>query len=428
MNFFYATQPTGNRRAAKLARMFALALGIITILIFTSIHVTNAGADNGTSIMGPQTPVPPTYFSMNILFYPGKDVGWPAVPFYGFRAWHALWFDLEPQKGQWKWDHLDQLVANAQQHNSELMLILSYSPPWASAKPDQPGDWKNGTVGPVRDMNDWRDYVRAVGTRYKGKIHVYEMWNEPDRPRAWQGDMDSMVQMVKEGSQILKQIDPTVTIVSPSATHPRGPGWLDQFLAKGGANYVDVIGFHFYTGNNGTMTPPETVVPLIQNVKSLMAKYNVNKPLWNTEAGWLGPDFFSDEQQSAYVARAVVLNWVSGVSRYYWYAWDSHKGSQIEMVAADSYTPNPAGKAFATIQQWIGGSVVKRCLTSDNHNYVCEVVNNDNWKFIVWNTDGERDFQLAKNWKVTQITKLDGTVEKIQGDSIHIGIRPVLVQ
>src|ERR1700761_1156687 len=136
MNFAKPAQLIGDRRAASFASMFALALGIIAILICGSFNVTDAGADNSTSLMGPQIPVPPTYFNMNILFYPGKDVGWPAVPFNGFRAWHSLWFDLEPQKGQWKWDHLDQLVGYAQQHNSELMLILSYSPAWASANPN----------------------------------------------------------------------------------------------------------------------------------------------------------------------------------------------------------------------------------------------------------------------------------------------------
>ncbi len=73
------------------------------------------------------------------------------------------------------------------------------------------------------------------------------------------------------------------------------------------------------------------------------------------------------------------------------------------------------------------GYVLHRCLTSDNNNWVCEMEQNGDFRFIVWNTDGDKPFRLAKNWKVSQVTHLDGTVNKIDGDSIRIGIQPVLI-
>jgi hypothetical protein len=415
-------------RANSKLTIPAILLFAVAIFLCGSFRMINASPDGPMSLTPAQVPIPSTYFNLNILFYPGKDIAWPTVPFNGWRAWHALWFDLEPQKGVWKWDHLDELVNKAQQHNSELMLILSYSPAWASRQPNTVGDWKPGTPGPLNDMNDWRDYVRTVGTRYKGRIHVYEMWNEPDRPKAWVGDMDTMVQMVREASHILKEIDPTITIVSPSATFPRGPGWLDQFLAKGGGDYVDAIGYHFYTGNFNTMGAPEAVVPIIQSIKAVMAKHNVNKPLWNTEAGWLGPNFFPDDQQVAYITRAFVLNWAAGVSRYYYYAWDNHHDTQIQTVLPDNYTVTPAGNAYGAIESWLSGSTLHRCLTSDNDNWVCELDQAGKWKFIVWNTQAEKPFRLAKNWKVSQVVHLDGSTSNIDGDSVHIGTKPVLIQ
>ncbi len=413
------------RKASRLT-IPAILLSAIAIFLCGSFRMTNASPDGPMSLTPAQVPVPPQYFDLNLMFYPGLNTPWPATPFYGWRAWHALWYDVEPQKGVWKWDNLDKLVSMNQQHNSEIMLMFSYSPPWASQKPNQPADWKNGTAGPV-SMDDWRDYVRTVGTRYKGKIHVYEMWNEPDRPRAWQGDVDTMVQMVAEASKILKGIDPTVTIVSPSCTHPNGNQWLDQFLSKGGGDYVDVIGYHFYTGRVGGMDPPEAVVPLIQNVKNILAKHNIQKPLWNTEEGWLGPTPYPDDQQAGYVARAYVLNWAAGVQRFYWFQWDVHTGAAVEMVHRDN-SITPAGNAFITIQQWMTGWTLHRCLTSDNHNWVCELEQNGNWKYIVWSPDGEKGFRLAKNWKVSQVTHLDGTTSQISGDSVSIGGQPVLIQ
>jgi hypothetical protein len=406
---------------------FHISMALIAASILISAFVALANSENMPT--APTIPIPASYFNLNILFHPYNNVAWPAEPFHGWRVWHALWFDLEPQKGQWKFDHLDKLVGEAQQNNSEMVLIMSYSPAWASSKPQQPADWKPGTAGPLVDINDWRDYVKTVGTRYKGKIHIYEMWNEPDRPKAWVGDMNTMVQMVREAYTILKGIDPTVTIVSPSATFPNGNAWLNDFLSKGGGQYVDVIGYHFYTGRIDDMAPPESVVPLIQKVKSIMTQHGIgDKPLWDTEAGWLGANLFPDNQQAAYVARAFVLNWLAGVSRYYYYAWDNRNGTQIEMVGPDFATPIPAAKSFATIQTWLTGSVLHRCLTSDNHDWVCELDQSGTWKYIVWNTDGDRSFRLAKNWKVSKVTQLDGSVAKIDGDTIHVGISPVLIQ
>ena len=410
-----------NMLKADLRFSFALLAIAALICSFTAM----AGSD--TTLIPSQSPIPADFFSLNILFHPNTKVSWPAVPFRGWRVWHALWYDLEPQKGKWQFDHLDALVDSAQKHGAEIDLILAYSPAWASSKSDPQADWVPGSSGPLRDINDWKDYVRTVATRYKGRIHVYELWNEPDRPHAWLGDMDSMIQMVREASQILKAIDPTITVVSPSPETAKGPDWLNDFLKKGGGQYVDAIGYHFYLPQSG---PPEEVVPIIQRVKTVMSQNGVgNKPLWNTEAGWHEPKPFpSQGLAAAYVARSYILNWAAGVSRFYWYCWDNHNWTSLEVTMPDNATLRPAGQAYATIQQWLVGASMPKCLTSENNNWICEVKRDNSLQFIVWNSVGDRSFRLSKNWHVTKVTQLTGAVSAISGDSISIGVQPVLVQ
>ena len=36
-----------------------------------------------------------------------------------------------------------------------------------------------------RNQNDYFDFVRAAVTRWKGQIHVWEIWNEPDVINTW---------------------------------------------------------------------------------------------------------------------------------------------------------------------------------------------------------------------------------------------------
>jgi hypothetical protein len=410
-------------RSKTYQRLVATTSAAAAILICGYIAI----AGSNFTVVRPANPIPTSYFDMNILFHPLNKVPWPAVPFYGWRMSHVNWPDLEPQRGQWNFALLDKYVDWAQEHNTELMMTMTYTPPWTSTVPNAPSDFSTpGYGGPPSDIEDWRTFVRTVATRYKGRIHLYEMWNEPDRRQSWVGDVDTMVEMVREASRILKEIDPSVTVISPCPTYGRGPAWLNEFLNKGGGQYVDVIGYHFYTGHNDG---PEAVVPLIQAVKKVMWQNHVgNKPLWDTEAGWLGANPFPEDQQAAYLARAYVLNWAAQVDRFYWYAWENHHGTQIELIRSDNAALTPAGQAFATIQQWMVGASMSECLASENGDWVCEMKRDGANQYIVWNTGGSRSFRLSRDWHASQYTQLNAVVNKISGDSIPIGIQPELIQ
>lgn len=68
-----------------------------------------------------------------------------------------------------------------------------------------------------------------------------------------------------------------------------------------------------------------------------MIKYGVEKIFfWNMEVGWLGKEFFEDEQKGVvYVVRVYILNWLVGVECFYWYDWDSFVGLQLNMIVED---------------------------------------------------------------------------------------------
>jgi len=415
----------------SMAKFFLRLTPEFLALMFTAaVLITVAGASGSPVELAPsQEPIPASYFTLNILFHPNDHVPWPSVPFYGWRVWHALWFDLEPQKGQWNFDHLDALVNLAEQHHSEMLLILAYAPAWASTQSDPKSDWQAGSAGPLRDINDWKNYVRTVGTRYKGRIHTYEVWNEPDRSHAWLGSVDSMVEMTRDAHQILKEIDPSNVVVGPSMETAKGPEWLNEFLSKGGAQAVDIIGYHFYTGNENESGPPEDMIPLIQKVREVMEQNHVGqKQLWDTEAGWHLPNPFpSEDMAAAYVARAYILNWAAGVSRYYWYCWDEHNWAALRVTWQDG-SLRAGGKAYATIQAWLKGATMQSCSTSDGKTWICTLERGGALQYIVWNTDGNTRFDMPRNWRVKSLTRLSGEVSAISQGPVSIGIQPALLQ
>ncbi len=127
----------------------------------------------------------------------------------------------------------------------------------------------------------------VVATRYKGVIHNYEIWNEPNVKGTFTGSPQAMLELSRAAYRILKSVDPTITVVSPAATADDGVSWLGEYLQKGGCAYADVIGYHFYV----TPEPPEAMIPLIKKVDATIRRHDCeNKPLWNTESGWAEPE------------------------------------------------------------------------------------------------------------------------------------------
>jgi hypothetical protein len=216
-----------------------------------------------------------------------------------------------------------------------------------------------------------------------------------------------MVTLAREAYKILKEVDPTVKVVSPSVTGAYGIPWLDQYFIKGGAAYADIIGYHFYVFPD----PPEAMVPVIKNVRQIMTKYGIsNKPLWNTEAGWAKPKFFPlDSEASAYVARSYILNWAAGIDRFYWYAWDNHNWVTLEMTQTDNKTLKPAAIAYREVQKWIVGAKILPCEQDSQGTWLAKITRENAYKgFIIWNPDKTINFEIPKEWNVKQMKDLTG--------------------
>lgn len=400
--------------------------GRVLILTFLSALLGSAFA---TDLQPPKAAVPASYFGMHIhhLADGAVPTPWPDLPVPQWRLWDAnvTWADLQPTKGQWQFQKLDSYVSLAGQHGTGLLLTLGGSPMWASARPQLKSSYSPGFTAEPADIEDWREYVRTVASRYKGRIQAYEVWNEPNWTDFWSGSTDQMLTLTREASQIIHNVDPKALVVSPSAAATPGISWLAEFLRKGGGQYVDVVAFHFYVD---PQLPPEEMAPIIQRVRQLLADNGVaDKPVWNTETGWLPPaKFESDELAAAFLARAYLVNWAAGVQRFYWYAWDNQYVRLIT-YKQDTRTVTPAGRTYEIIQRWIVGTTMNDCTESADHTWTCQLRRKGKNQWIVWNTQGSRKFSVPRVWNVASATRLLHDSHSLQGTNIDIGPVPTLL-
>lgn len=374
---------------------------------------------------GPDRAVPSSYFGMH-LHHAASDGAWPAVSFGGWRVWDAgvSWPQLEPQRGKWDFSLLDQYVAIAAERQVDILLTLGLTPRWASSRPDEPSGYGNGNAAPPSNIADWEKYVLAIATRYKGVIHTYEIWNEPNAKASFTGSVDTMVLLARTAYHILKTVDPTITVVSPSGTADTGLGWLQTFISHHGCEYSDVIGYHFYV----TPAPPETMMPLIQSVQRLIhTSLCADKPLWNTESGWSRPKHFETaEEAGGYLIRTYLLNWLMGVRRCYWYAWDNHNWSTLDLTSPIDNRMTNAGAAYGIVRQWMLGATLSSCMRDYLGTWICYLDRNGSTNAVIWCDKGRRDFVLPAHWHMREASDWKGRVSNATA-SLAIGPAPILL-
>jgi hypothetical protein len=399
----------------------------VLLVIPLMIGIGGSVESSSENLRPPSIPIPATFFGMHIHRAP-LTTPWPSVPFKAWRLWdtHTTWAQLEPEKGEWDWRMLDRTVALADSHQVEVLYTMGRSPKWASSRPQEVGENPNAPPGGMaepKNLEDWRNYVRTVATRYKGRIKAYEIWNEPNLPNFYSGTPEAMLNLAREAYSVLKQVDPGITVVSPSAVGPTGLPWLEKYLALGGGNYADVIGYHFYVRGQD----PEVMLDFIRQVREIASKYGVAaKPLWNTESGWLQPYRIEPEDGPAYVARAYILNWAGGVSRFYWYAWDN-QGARVRMTESDEATATSTARAYAELQQWLIGARMES-VERRGGAWVCQLSRDGVASWIIWNPDRKTAFDLPGSFDADDVRKLSGVTAKFSGRRVDIGPEPILLE
>jgi hypothetical protein len=405
----------------------------------------------------PAAGVPPEFFGLHIhhLDVPYKQgaSSWPFIPFGSWRLWGAYvdWRDLEPQKGHWNFNRLDRYVNEAEHHGIELLLTLARTPQWASARPNE--DCKGCAAEPA-SIEDWKNYVRTVARRYKGRIKYYEVWNEPRfyelegrAPRGkvgyFSGSVSALVGLAQAAKQVLMEEDPAARLVSPSfVSGDLGLRRLAFFLKAGGGKYADIIGFHYY------VDVPEKIPVITRKMRSLLTTYQLDRlPIFNTESGFtferndlsVRPgarkgsfeDVLPERLGAAYVSRSLILGAADAIRRFYWFNWDGEPPHPTMGIAvARGSVATPMTRSYQKTRNWLLGSVVGPCEAQRGKLVICDIqVKGGRKGWLAWATDQEIVADLSSLLSTGHVERLLSDGEESLGDSsrTNIGPEPMLL-
>lgn len=269
------------------------------------------------------------------------------------------WDWVEHPLGKWDWGFTDEMVQDARGRNLEILGVLGYNNSAQTA----------GTVNfSMPDIGLWKNYVAAVVTHYKGQIHSWEVWNEPDVPYFWNGSVADYVTLLRETYATIKAIDPTATVMNGACSN-LDLNWFNDFLNQGGAAYTDVLAFHPYpmrsSLDNGNYQKLD-----LAHLKDIQTR--IGKPWWFTEIGWssassgadYGGGLGSEQTQASYMIRQYVMSLdYQGldVQHIFWYNFhdDGTDPGNVEnnygLVHNDWKTPKFSYTAYQTMTTHLGG-------------------------------------------------------------------------
>lgn len=340
------------------------------------------------------------------------------------RLWDAqtMWLNLEPTKGAFYWTNLDWLVdwyiANG---ITDILLTLGQPPLWAT------GGVRAGPTGdnslPPTDIQDWIDYVTAVVTRYQGKITSYEIWNEVNI-EFYAGTSAQLYELSHTAYQIIKVIDPDAIVVSPDyAINYTYDSLMNEFLSLCVQKCFDVFAIHLYCNY------PEDIFVIVQNVRSILSSNGfINIPIWNTEQTWGGSVNMTDEKSAAYAMRMYLTEWVAGIDKVFFYAFDGVY-STVSLMNLTTKVLTPAGQAFARFVEIITNKKIVDFKKNSDQTYSLTLADsNNNFFYYIWSDDfislnvpvfAEFGIDLAVSW--------DGSKSYAPTSTIPVNYVPKLI-
>jgi hypothetical protein len=460
-----------------------LALGCTApkAAFFVSASSVSSGAPGWHGATTPQSPasgIPPSFFAMTL--HDASD--WP--PFSIGAVGHPttlVWGWLEPSRGSFNWAVTDSYVEAGLEHHIPVTLTIAKTPPWAASDKSACKNRFNRILcdSPPSNLEDWKDFITALVTHYKGKVNYYELWNEANQRNYWTGAPEDLVTLAKVAYPIVKSIDPSAMVLTPSTTGPFEPAleWTRRYLEAGGGKYADGGTFHGYVGRQGVEPFPgpeqdstsgcaglegperpgrlgnwkgnvnrgggyKCFGSLQKRIEAYRSVYDHNglkgKPIFDTEGSW-GDETISDpDVQASFLARWYLIQaglYDSANLQYAsWFAWGHTGHNTWGVIENPDHTPTQAGLAYTEVYKWLVGANVSQC-KNDGPIWTCAVTRSGGYQGLaIWDnsqTCGGGSCS-ARNYKsppgYVRYCDLSGSKTAIDEKNVRIGLKPILLE
>ena len=230
-----------------------------------------------------------------------------------------LWHLIEQSPGRRDWSRTDAVVDELSANGIEPMFAVYGSPAWANGtRPGTPDGYlyvPRGGAAYERWLRRYRGFVRAAVRRYKGRVHKWELWNEPNLHWNWKPrpNLRQYSRFYRTMRRAVLVEDPHAQvamgslagIVATARDNIRGLDFLKGLNRRGiHPEYVNVHPYPNAQQAPDKDLPYENNFSNIEVVRDYLERTGHPVPIWVTEWGW-DTTRVSYDKQADYVARSL---------------------------------------------------------------------------------------------------------------------------
>jgi len=346
---------------------------------------------------------------------PERDLDMIRAAGFGWVRMDFVWEEVEREKGVYRFEEYDALLAGLEARGMKALFILDYS------------NKLHEEAQSVRTQAGREAFARFAGAaagRYRGRGVWWEVWNEPNLAQFWKPEpnVEDYALLFEAAAKAIRDAEASAKVLGPASSGLPWP-FLEALLRRGSAG--SHLSIHPYRS-----TRPETVVDDYVRLEELMKAHNFTSktpahgrralPVVSGEWGYStvhhGGLRISEEQQAAYFARMMLTNLSQGVALSIWYDWANDGPSPEETehnfgLVTQDRKPKPAYLAAGTLARFLDGKGVKAVRSVLEGGHAADLEGGT----AVW-VEGEPrtiGFRLARRRCRVRVTSLAGVPSEV---------------
>ncbi|HEY3332447.1 MAG TPA: hypothetical protein VGK19_20625 [Capsulimonadaceae bacterium] len=207
-----------------------------------------------------------------------KEIALMKAAGFGACRLDFVWQIIQPTEDKINWSKPDDYVTKLVAAGVIPCPNMGYSAHWASTAPTTAKSFQEWAfAAPMQDK--YAAFIKAAVERYKGQVHHWEIWNEPDLG-FWRGTVDQYGDLLGAAVMSAHQADPKALVMNGgiSERYEFKKEFTPQFLTRSNPK-PDIFAYHSHG-------PLDNLYVASAKVREMLKAAGMEKtPIWLNEAG-----------------------------------------------------------------------------------------------------------------------------------------------